>query len=193
MLRIGIAFLLLAAPACHAAQISFTAAALERTVQQQLFSGADGKYYLRGDPQRGCSISVADPHLTFAGPRVVLRVHAVAQIGRSVGGQCVGVRVAEDVDVSMLPTADGEFIGFTDVRLDQMSGSSELNFLLTPFLSRKIPQTLRLNAAGMLRKLLARSNETTGYSMTLDRFAVQSLQVQDDTMRVELNGDLRVE
>ena len=91
------------------------------------------------------------------------------------------------------PSPRGESIGFNDVRIEHLSGSSDLDFLLTPFLSRKIPSTLKVNAAALLRKVLARSNETTGYTMTLDRFEVQSMQVDDDTLVVAVDGDLRIE
>jgi hypothetical protein len=182
-----------ALPLAHAARITLSAQALERTLHKQLFSGAGGRYYLRGSADHGCSVTVEDPHLSFAGGRIQLRLHTVAQLGATIGGECVGVHFAQDVEVSMLPVAEGESIGFNDVRIEHLSGSSDLDFLLTPFLSRKIPSTLKVNAAALLRKVLARSNETTGYTMTLDRFEVQSMQVDDDKLVLAVDGDLRIE
>jgi hypothetical protein len=50
---------------CHALERTVSRQALEWTLKQQLFSGPDGRYYLKGNAQSGCFISTEDPHLIF--------------------------------------------------------------------------------------------------------------------------------
>ena len=47
--------------------------------------------------------------------------------------------MAPTAEVSMVPDAEGETIGFRDARLEHVGESKKLNFLLMPFMSRQIP------------------------------------------------------
>ncbi len=97
-----------------------------------------------------------------------------------------------EADVSVIPDAQGESIGFRDPRLDHLSESRELNFLLVPFLSKKLPQQMKLNAADLIRQLLVKSAEVTGYNVKLDTLKVHSMQVSGDALVVDFDGDLSV-
>jgi hypothetical protein len=57
----------------------------------------------------------------------------------------------------VVPEAEGETIGFCDARIEKLSESRELNFVLMPFLSRKVSSSMKVTAAMMLRQLLARN------------------------------------
>ncbi len=93
----------------------------------------------------------------------------------------------------MVPVAEGESIGFRDARIEHISQSYELNFLLTPFLNRKVPSSMKLNAAAILRQLLSGSAQTTGYVFTLDRLQLHSMQVRDTALVIDADGNLSVD
>ena len=61
------------------------------------------------------------------------------EAGHGLRGACIGVGLTTEADVSLVPEAEGESIGFRDARIERLSESRELNFLLVPFLSRKLP------------------------------------------------------
>lgn len=94
--------------------------------------------------------------------------------------------------MSVIPDAQGESIGFRDPRLDHLSESRELNFLLVPFLSKKLPQQMKMNSADLIRQLLVKSAEATGYDVKLDNLKVHSMQVSGDALVVDFDGDLSV-
>ena len=52
------------APA-RAVEMRVSRDALERTLQQQLFGGPDGRYYVKGNPQSACFTYAENPKLTF--------------------------------------------------------------------------------------------------------------------------------
>src|SRR3954471_12999676 len=137
----------------YALEVKVSALALERTLKAQLFNGAEGRYYLRGDAHSACFVYAEKPHVTFQDDRLVISIHTRAKLGTSVAGACVGVSLTRDVDVSVLPDAQGETIGFRDARIDRLSNSAELNFLLEPFLERQLPQQMKVNAADLMRQL----------------------------------------
>lgn len=188
---IAASLLLFALPA-RATEVGISAEALERTLRTQLFNTADGRYYLRGDAKSACYVYAENPKVTFHEDRVVISIHTRARLGTSVYGNCVGVGLTRDLDVSVLPDAEGETIGFRDARIDHLSNSRELNFLLVPFLSHQLPQQMKVNAADLMRQLLARSAETTGYAITLTSLKIHSMIVQGALLVMDVDTGLSV-
>lgn len=176
----------------HAITLSVSSDALERTLYRQLFKDPSGRYYLRGHADGACFAYAEEPKVSFRGDRVVVHVKTHARLGTALHGSCLGIGLNVEADVSLLPEAEGETIGFRDARIENLSESKELNVFLEPFLSRKLPQELKVNAADLLRQMLASSAQTTGYDMKLTALKVHSMQVVQDTLVVDVDGDLVV-
>ena len=188
----GLALLMEGAP-CYGVELTVSRQALERTLKQQLFSGPDGRYYLKGNPHSACFISTEDPHLSFEQGRIVVRVKTVARLGTPVGGACLGVSLTLPAEVSLAPDAEGETIGFRDAQLDKISDRKEINFVLAPFLRGQVPKSMKVNAADLLRAALAGSTATSGYKVSLGRLKILSIQIVGDKLVVEADGDISVE
>jgi hypothetical protein len=176
----------------QAVELKVSREAIERTLKEQLFNGPLGRYYLKGSLQTPCSIYAEDPKLTFAQDRIVVRLKTHARIGTSVRGACVGVSLSPTSEVSVAPAGEGETLGFRDARLEKISEQRELNFLLAPFLSHQVPSSMKVNAVELLRKALENSTATSGYKVTLDRLKIHSIQIQEDAVVVDVDGDLSV-
>jgi hypothetical protein len=187
---IAIALAVSALPA-KAIELNVTSQALERTLNKQLFT-QNGRYYFRGNPGSACYAYAEDPRVSFNGDRIVVHVKAHAKLGTSLHGACLGVVLNTEGDVSVLPDGQGETIGFRDARVEHLSASRELNFFLEPFLSRKLPQQMKVNAADLLKQLLSKSTETTGYNLTLDDLKIHSMQVSGPDLAVDFDGNLSV-
>lgn len=190
---LSMALVSFAAPdSARAIEIKVSAQALERTLNTQLFNGPDGRYYFRGSATTPCFAFAQEPKVSFKDERIEIHVKTHAKLGTSLRGSCLGVGLNTEADVSVVPEAQGESIGFRDPRLDHLSESKELNFLLVPFLSKKLPQQMKLNAADLIRQLLIKSAEATGYDVKLDNLKVHSMQVSGDALVVDFDGDLSV-
>jgi hypothetical protein len=179
-----------------AIEVRVTAPALERTLQRQVFNqpDADGKlnrHYLRGSAKKGCSVYVDDPHITFADDRLIVKVKTHAKLG--FGKACFGISVSTESEVSFIPEAEDESVGFRDARIDHLSDNKELNLLLEPFLSKKLPQEMKINAADLMRTLLVKAPDSTGYTLTLTRLKLNSMLIQGQDLVVDLDADIRVE
>jgi hypothetical protein len=185
------AILFCAAHAASAIEVRISAQALERTLRAQLFNGP--RYYIRGDANSACYVYAESPHVTFVQDRVVVRVHAKSKIGTAVHGVCIGVSLTTDTDVSLVPDAEEESIGFRDARIERLSESKELNFILAPFLSHKLPAQMKVNAAVLMRQLLSRSTETTGYALSLDSLKLHSLLVEGQSLVMDADANLKVD
>jgi hypothetical protein len=190
----AIAALLLAGALAQAAAVELKVSrdALERTLKQQLFSGPDGRYYLKGNAQSACYVYAENPKLTFAVDRIVVQLKAHARLGQKVAGACIGIALTLPAEVSLAPDGEGETVGFRDARVDRVSDHSELNFVLTPFLSHQVPSGMKVNAADLLRKALENSTATSGYKVSLERLKIHSVEIQGDDLVVDVDGDIGI-
>jgi hypothetical protein len=177
----------------HAIEVKVSAQALERTLRAQLFNGPEGRYYMRGDATSACYVYAEAPHVSFKDDRVVVHVHTRAKLGTALHGACLGVTLTTDADVSVVPEAQGESVGFRDARIERLSESKELNFLLEPFLSRKLPSQMKVNAAELMSKVLSQSVATTGYTLTLDSLKLHSMLVDHNALVVDVDADMSVD
>ena len=191
-LLLSLALLLSATHAASAIEVKVSAQALERTLQAQLFNGPQGRYYIRGDANSACYVYAESPHVTFVQDRIVVRVHARSKLGTAVHGTCIGVSLSTNTDVSLIPEAEEESVGFRDARIERLSESRELNFLLVPFMSHKLPAQMKVNAAVLMRQLLSRSTETTGYALSLNSLKLHSLLVEGDSLVMDADANLKV-
>ena len=192
-LLLSLALLFSATHAASAIEVKVSAQALERTLQAQLFNGPQGRYYIRGDANSACYVYAESPHVTFVQDRIVVRVHAKSKLGTAVHGTCIGVSLSTNTDVSLIPEAEEESVGFRDARIERLSESKELNFLLVPFMSHKLPAQMKLNAATLMRQLLSRSTETTGYALSLNSLKLHSLLVEGDSLVMDADATLKVD
>ncbi len=124
--------------------------------------------------------------------RIVVLLKTHAWLGTAVRGMCLGIALSPTAEVSVAPDGEGESIGFRDARVEHISDQRELNFVLTPFLSHKIPSGMKVNAADLLRNALAGSTATSGYKVTLDQLKIRSMQIENDALVVEADGSLSV-
>lgn len=192
-LLVSLAVLFFAARIASAIEVRVSSQALERTLRTQLFNGPQGRYYIRGDAASACYVYADSPHVTFVEDRIVVHVHAKAKFGTVVHGACIGVSLSTNADVSLIPEAEEESVGFRDARIERLSESKELNFLLVPFLSHKLPAQMKMNAAALMRELLSRSTETTGYALSLDSLKLHSLLVEGDSLVMDADAALKVD
>jgi hypothetical protein len=192
-LLLSVALLFFAAGSASAIEVRVSAEALDRTLRTQLFNGPQGRYYIRGDAASACYVYAESPHVTFVQERIVVHVHAKAKLGTSVHGACIGVSLTTDADVSLVPEAEEESVGFRDARIERLSESKELNFMLVPFLSHKLPAQMKVNAAVLMRQLLSRSAETTGYALSLNSLKLHSLLVEGDSLVMDADATLKVD
>jgi hypothetical protein len=180
------------APRSGAVELKVSRDVLQRTLKQQLFSGPNGRYYLKGTAQTPCYVYADDAQLSFAQDRVVVVIKAHAKMGKTWGNSCLGISLNTAPEVSLAPFGDGDTIGFRDARLDKVVDQKELNFLIKPFLSHQLPSSMKIDAADLLRKALTGATAATGFKVTLDRLQVHSIHPQGDDLVVDVDGDISV-
>ena len=191
-----LSLLALAAADAQAIEVRVTAPALERTLQHDLFNQADAngnltRHYLKGNALKGCSVYADEPHVSFRDDRVVVSVKTHAKLG--FGRACFGISITTESQVSFIPEAEDESLGFRDARIEHLSNNQELDVLLEPFLAKRLPQEMKVNAADLMRKLLVKAPDSTGYTLTLETLQLHSMHVVDQDLVVDLDANFRVD
>jgi hypothetical protein len=189
---LGVVALVTSLPSCQAVELKVGRDALQRTLRQQLFSGPDGRYFLKGNAQSACRVYADDAQLSFVQDRIVVKIKTHARLGQSVRGACLGFSLAPTSEVSLEPYGEGETIGFRDAQVIKVSDQRELNFLLAPFLSHQVPSSMKVNAAELMRKALEGSTASSGYKVSLDKLKIHSVQIQGDDLVVDADGNISV-
>ncbi len=174
-------------------ELRISAQAIEHTLRAQLFTGPENRYYMKGDAKSACYVYAENPKVSFKDGRIVVHVHTHARLGKGAFGSCIGLSITRDADVSVMPEAQEQSIGFRDAKVEKLSDLPELNFLLMPFLNSKLPQAMKMNAADLLRMLLTKSSETTGYTLTLDSLKIHSMVVENNYLVVDVDGAIRAD
>lgn len=180
---------------CNAVQLKISRDSLQRTLKQQLVNAPNGRFYLKGTPQTPCYAYAEDPQLLFDNNsgRLVVRVKIAAKLGKQWGNSCLGVNLTLPTEVTLAPDGQGEMVGFKDAKLTKISDHSELNFLLTPFLSHQVPKSMQINAADLMRKALAGSTANSGFKVTLEKLNIHFMQIQGDNLVVDGDGDIQIQ
>ena len=176
----------------RAVELRVSREALQRTLKEQLFSGPDGRYFLKGNAQSACRVYADDAQLRFEQDRIVVRIKTHARLGQAVRGTCLGISIAPTSEVSLEPFGEGETIGFRDAQMLKVSDQRELNFLLGPFMSHQVPSSMKVNAAELLRKALEGSTAASGYKVSLEKLKIHSIQIQGDDLILDADGDISV-
>lgn len=192
MIALSLVLIISSGQLAAAVELKVSREALERTLKLQLFGSPDGRYYLKGRATSACFIYAEDPKLTFVQDRIVVRMKTHARLGTGLRGTCLGLALSPTAEVSLAPDGEGETIGFRDARVERVSYQRELNFVLSPFLSHQIPSAMRVNATELLRKALEGSTATSGYKVALEKLKIHSMQIQGDTLVVDVDGNLSV-
>ena len=127
------------APSAAPSKCKVSRDAIERTLKQQLFSGPDGRYYLKGNAQSACFIYAEDPKLTFVQDRIVVRVKTHARLGKPWAAPAWAFRSRIPAEVSLAPDGEGETIGFRDARVDRVSDQRSSTSCSRPSSATRFP------------------------------------------------------
>ncbi len=176
-----------------ALELRVAAQPLQRALVRQLFSAPDGRYYLHGTRTSGCYLFAQRPQLSFSGKRVVLQMNLEGKVGREFAGQCFGVHWAGDGRLSMLPQSQGTSIGFTDVRVEQLTNNDAMDKLLGRLIATLAPRSFHVDAAPLVRNMLHHAGTRSGTDMQLDQFVIRDLQVENEMLDAQVDGVITIQ
>jgi hypothetical protein len=188
LLLLFLSLLCLGACPAQAVQLRVGPQSLQHALTHQLQQAPDGRYYLHGRRSGGCALYATDVHVHFAQDRIVLDLHLEGKIGADFAGGCLGVHWAGDAEVSMLP--QGAKLGFTDVRVEKVTGAGDIGGLLAPLLESRVPRNFSIDAASLVGRMLHSASVRSQTPLSLDNLSITSMQVVNNALLLGIDGSI---
>lgn len=179
----AVSVLLFAWPAAGAeSEITISNTAMRKMLMDQLYTDR-GKYHLlRGSP---CQFAYMEsPTVSISRGRVSLSTRLTGLLGMDGAGGCIGSPESFDVTVSGRPYFSGEYLGLTDMRVDQVS--NELyRIVLQNFLDLALPRALEINLRQGLQQLI--SDQRSSYEVSVSRLVVNNLTADNNRLHANVS------
>jgi len=167
----------------HAAEIVLERTAVDRLVQQSLFTD-QGRYFL----QRGACYAYLDhPSTTLTGGRVVLNANLTSFLGVMMGNQCVGVPLNSKVVLSGRPVQQGGVVRLDDLRIDNIADAN-VRAAVQAAVQSRFPQAVEIDVAAALRQMLKQPN--IPYTADIERLDISALSAENDRLGVTFDFKL---
>lgn len=178
----------LAAPHAHALDLVIHASTLTKALKQQVFKN-QGRYALL--PPTKCNDPyLENPDVTFRQNRIFIAAHFAGRIGAVIGGACKSVTSPSAVVLSARPVARAQQVGLEDVRIES-AAEPLVGAALENLIAAGVFSPLRVDLLASLRAQ-ATPEKTAPYAVTVRALEVRNLKVQNDELRVTVDGALDV-
>jgi hypothetical protein len=180
--------LVLASPRVHAFDLVIHASTLTKALKQQVFKN-QGRYQLL-PPSKCNDPYLENPEVTFKQGRIFIAAHFDGKIGASIGGVCKSVSEPSAVVLSARPVARAQQVGLEDVRIESAAeplvGAALQNLIAAGAFS-----PLQVDLLASLRAQTT-PEKTAPYALTVRALEVRNLKVQNDELRVTVDGAVDV-
>jgi hypothetical protein len=180
--------LTLAAPTANAFDLVVHSSMVLKALKAQVFKER-GRYYLQR-PDRCSDPYLENPTVSFKQGRVYVGARFAGKVGALIGGVCKSATQPGGVMLSARPVLRGEQAALDDVRLEAADD---------PMVAAALQNLVRANSLSQLHvdllqaaRTLTAPEKTTPYTITVRALKFSDLAVQDEELRVAVNGVVEI-
>jgi hypothetical protein len=178
----------LAAPSASAFDLVVHSSMVLKALKAQVFKER-GRYYLQR-PDRCSDPYLENPTVSFKQGRVYVGARFAGKLGALIGGVCKSAAQPSAVMLSARPVLRGEQAALEDVRLE---GADD------PVVAAALQSLVRGNSLSQLRvdllqavRVLTAPEKTAPYSIAVRALKFSDLAVQNEELRVAVNGVVEI-
>ena len=180
--------LALAAPSAHAIDLVVHASTVAKALKAQVFKDK-GRYYLQ-KPDRCNDPYLENPTVSFKQGRVYVGAHFGGRIGGLIGGVCKSATEPGAVMLSARPVLRAQQASLEDVRVEA-ADSPMLAAALQNLIGGNALSRLHIDVLEAVRVLTA-PEKTAPYAVAVRGLQLTSLVVQNEELRVTVNGAVEI-
>jgi len=178
----------LAAPGAHAIDLLVHASTVVKALKAQVFKDK-GRYYLQ-KPDRCNDPYLENPTVSFKQGRVYVGAHFGGRIGGLIGGVCKSATEPGAVMLSARPVLRAQQASLEDVRVEAAD---------SPMLAAALQNLIGGNALSRLHidvleavRILTAPEKTAPYAVAVRGLQLTNLVVQNEELRVTVNGAVEI-
>jgi len=179
---------ILAAPSGNAFDLVVHSSMVLKALRTQVFKER-GRYYLQR-PDRCSDPYLENPSVSFRQGRVYVGARFAGKIGALIGGVCKSATQPTAVMLSARPVLRGEQAALEDVRLEAADD---------PMVAAALQGLVRANSLSQLHidlleaaRVLTAPEKTAPYSIAVRELKFSNLAVQNEELRVAVNGVVEI-
>ena len=183
-----VATLILAVPSASAFDLIVHSSMVLKALKAQVFKER-GRYYLQR-PDRCSDPYLENPTVSFKQGRVYVGARFAGKIGALIGGVCKSATEPSAVMLSARPVLRGEQAALEDVRLEAADN---------PMVAAALQNLVRANSLSQLHvdlfqavRALTAPDKTAPYSIAVRTLKLSDLAVQNEELRVAVNGEVEI-
>jgi len=180
--------LTLAAPAAHAIDLVVHSSTVVKALKAQVFKER-GRYYLMR-PDRCSDPYLENPTVSFKQGRVYVGAHFAGRIGGMVGGKCQSATEPSAIMLSARPVLRAQEAGLEDVRVEAAD---------KPMVAAAVQNLIGANAFSRMHidvleavRVMTAPERTAPYTVAVRALKLTGLAVQDDELRVAVDGVVEI-
>jgi hypothetical protein len=188
--RLFAGLLLLTAPV-WAADLEIRYGALERLVNEQMFT-AEGRRYVRGNKSKKCQYAyMQDPKLAASGSKLQLKVHFDGRSAMNLLGSCVGVGDTFDLTITAKPVPRDGSIAFDELVVSTPRDSFYIRRVRSAVVET-FNRDFRIDVRDQAKRLLEAPAKNATYQQELRDLKLSGVRVTPDALVLEVDFKLVV-
>lgn len=190
LLRRLVGVMLFAVPV-SAADLEIRYGALERLVNEQMFT-AEGRRYVRGSKTDRCRYAyMQNPKLAASGGRLQLQVHFDGRSAMNLLGSCVGMGDAFDLTITAKPVPRDGGIAFDELVVSTPRDSFYIRRVRNAVIET-FTRDFRIDVQDQAKRLLEVPARNASYQQELRDLKLSAIRVTPDALVLEVDFKLVV-
>jgi len=177
-----------AVPSASAIDVMVHASTVEKALKAQLFNN-NGRHYL-GRPDRCNDPYLENPTVSFRQGRVYVAAHFGGRIGAQVAGACQSMSEPSAIVLSARPVVRAHEAALEDVRVER-ADKPLVAAALQGLIGADLLSPLHIDVLAAVRTLAA-PGKTVPYAVVVRDLELGDLVVQDQSLRVTVNGAVEI-
>lgn len=174
-----------------AADLEIRYAALERLVNEQMFT-AEGRRYVRGSKSEKCRYAyMQDPHVSAAGNRLRLHVRFDGRSAMNLLGNCVGMGDTFDLTIVARPVPRDGSIAFDELVVSTPRDSFYIR-RVRDAVAQTFDREFRIDVRDQARRLLETPARNSAYQQELRDLKLSGIRVTPEALVLEVDFKLIV-
>jgi hypothetical protein len=188
-LLVAFAFVTGGSPAV-AADLDLYFSSMEKMVRQQLLTDG-GRLYLFGGSDTPClSAFLANPKVSEAAGKLLIRFDFSGSMAGKLGGDCVGISEEFPLTVMGVPAYENGWVYLRNVQFSGQSRTDIFNEKIMAFIDEQLQRIFRHDVMGNIHLLIEENRDRIPFSVELQALDVPRIYLHKDRLSLDLDFSL---
>lgn len=180
-------------PSAHAAELQIHFSAIQRLLEEQVFT-QDGRKYVRGDARNRCSYAYLEkPQIAADGDHINVRARFSGRSSLDFFGRCIGLGDSFDLLIRAVPAYADGFVALRDVKVESAGHDTLYSRRVRLALATSLSRNFRYNVREDAKRIFEKKRDKASYTQELRKFDVTGIRVTPEAVVLMFDLQLAVQ